>query len=107
MLTPSQQAVTLEELTEAASVAAAKGEWNLVEAYYRQRETVLAQPALRPEVLTKVLALDRAVAERARLAQAGLESLMQNAALIRQRLKGLRQWNGAPSSDSGTMTRHI
>lgn len=98
---------TLEELTEAASVAAAKGQWNVVEAYYRQREALLVQAALRPDALARVQALDREVADRARLAQAGVESLLKNATMIRQRLRGLRQWNGGEASDSGTIERHI
>lgn len=99
--------MTLKELTEAASVAAAKGEWNRVEAYYRQRETVLEQASEHLETLARIQTLDRDVAERARLAQAGIVSVLGNAMLIRQRLKGLRQWNGGGSSDSGTIERHI
>jgi len=98
---------SLEALTEAASAAAAKGEWNIVEAYYRRREAVLAHTALQPDALARVQALDQEVTDRARLAQAGVASLLQNATIIRQRLKGLRQWNGGGASDSGTIERHI
>lgn len=98
---------TLEELTEAASVAAAKGEWNTVADCYRRRETILGQSVLSPEVLARVQTLDYEVAERARLAQAGVAALLQNATVIRQRLQGLRQWNGGVFSDSGTIERHI
>ena len=98
---------TLETLTEAASVAAAKGEWSVVEAYYQQRETLLGQAFDSPDALARVQALDQEVGERVRLAQAGIASLLNNAMLIRQRLKGLRQWNGGGSSDSGTIERHI
>ncbi|MEC4889519.1 MAG: hypothetical protein RI101_05610 [Nitrospira sp.] len=103
----SDQAGTLEEITEAASVAAARGEWNLVAAHYQRRETVLAQSALQPEALARVQALDREVAERARLAQAGVMSLLEHALVIRQRLQGLRQWNGGASAGSGTIEKHV
>lgn len=98
---------TIEALSEAASGAAARGEWNLVADYYRQRETLLGQSPLQADVLARIQALDQDVSDRARLAQAGVESLLLNATLIRQRLKGLRQWTGGESSDSGTIERHL
>lgn len=108
MALPSTEPIeTLEGLTEAASAAAAKGEWNAVAAYYQRREMVLAQTTLSSDTLARVQALDQEVGERARLAQAGVASLLQNATVIRQRLQGLRQWNGGASEDSGTIEKHV
>lgn len=103
----SEPSGTLEELTAAARAAAVKGEWNVVAACYQRRETMLEQPVLPPEALARVQALDRDVAERARLAQAGVKVLLQNATVIRQRLQGLRQWNGGVSSGSGTIEKQV
>ena len=59
--------------------------------------------AISPEALARVRTIDRQIEMQARVAQAGLASLMGDAARIRQRLKGLRQGQGALSSDSGTI----
>ncbi|MCS6897509.1 MAG: hypothetical protein NZM29_06000, partial [Nitrospira sp.] len=63
---------TLERLTEAAYVAALKGEWNVVEACYRQRETVLKESEVTDAVLARVQAMDQEIAERAKVAQAAV-----------------------------------
>ncbi|MEQ1792869.1 MAG: hypothetical protein ABL970_01655 [Nitrospira sp.] len=98
---------TLESVTEAAGLAAANGEWDRVAQYYLQRESLLAHARLSPEALARVMAVDRCVAEQATVAQAGLASLLEEAARTRQRIQGLRQWNGATSLDSGTIERHL
>jgi len=97
------QIETIETLTQAASLAAAQGEWDRVVHCYTSREALLAGMSLSPEALTRVQTLDRQIEIQARVAQAGLASLMGDAARIRQRLKGLRQGQGALSSDSGTI----
>ena len=98
---------TIMAVTEAARVAAARGEWNRVDEYYQRREDLLSQEALSPEHLKYVLTADRTIAEQITVAQAGLTALLNEAAKTRQRLRGLRRWNGALSSDSGTIERHI
>jgi hypothetical protein len=98
---------TIMAVTEAAGIAAARGEWNRVDHYYQLRENLLSQEALSPEHLARVLTADRAIAEQIKVAQAGVASLLDEAAKTRQRLQGLRRWNGALSSDSGTIERHI
>jgi hypothetical protein len=98
---------TLESMTEAAWRAAANGEWDRVDQYYQQRESFLSQTALSPEALARVLTLDRTIEGRIKVAQAGLASLLDEAARTRQRIQGLRRWSGAISSDSGTIERHI
>ena len=98
---------TIKALTEAAGLAATRGEWNRVEHYLQLREHLLSQEALSPEHRTYVLTVDRTIAEQITVAQAGLASLLDEAAKTRQRLQGLRRWNGAFSTDSGTIERHI
>ena len=97
----------IEGMTEAAGIAAARGEWNLVDRLYRQREALLPQTALSPAALARVLTVDRLVEEQIKVAQAGLVSLLDEAARMRQGIQGLRRWNGALSSDSGTIERHV
>ncbi len=98
---------TIASVTEAAGAAAARGEWDRVDGYYRQREKLLSQEALSPETLARVLTVDRTIEEQIKIAQAGLASLLDEAAQTRRRIQGLRRWNGAMSSDSGTIERHI
>lgn len=98
---------TIANITEAAAIAAARGEWNRVEAYYQRRELLLSQEVLSPEALAQVLAMDRRIEEQVRVAQGGLASLLEEAAKTRQRIQGLRRWSGAMSSDSGTIERHV
>lgn len=97
------QTETIESLTQAAGQAAAQGEWDRVVQCYTTREALLAGGAISPEALARVRTIDRQIEMQARVAQAGLASLMGDAARIRQRLKGLRQGQGALSSDSGTI----
>lgn len=98
---------TIRAVTEAAGMAAARGEWNRVDHYFRLREELLHQEALSSEHQAYVRMVDRTIAEQIKVAQAGLASLLDEAAKTRQRLQGLRRWNGALSSDSGTIERHI
>ena len=98
---------TIASVTEAAGMAASRGEWDRVDGYYQQREGLLSQEALSPETLARVLTVDRTIAEQIKIAQAGLASLLDEAAKTRRRIQGLRRWNGAMSSDSGTIERHI
>jgi hypothetical protein len=99
--------LTIVAVTEAAGMAATRGEWNQVDRYYRMREDLLSQEALSLDQLAYVLTVDRTIAEQITIAQAGVSSLLDEAAKTRQRLQGLRRWNGAMSSDSGTIERHI
>ncbi len=98
---------TIVAVTEAAALAATRGEWNRVDHYYQVREALLAHEPLSPEHLAYVLTMDRTIAEQITVAQAGVAALLDDSAKIRQRLQGLRRWNGAMSSDSGTIERHI
>lgn len=97
---------TILAVTQAAAMAATRGEWNRVDHYYQLREELLSQDDLSPEQQAYVLSVDRTIAEQITVAQAGLTSLLDEAAKTRQRLQGLRRWNGALSSDSGTIERH-
>jgi hypothetical protein len=91
----------LERLTAAAEQAAGEGRWDVVDRCYREREPQLRGLSLSPQEAERLRARDRRIEERASLAQAALASLMRDAAAIRQRLKGLRQGQGAQSSESG------
>lgn len=88
-------------------MAATRGEWNRVDHYYQLRENLLSRESLSPEHLAYVLTVDRTIAEQITVAQAGLASLLDEAAKTRRRLQELRRWNGALPSDSGTIERHI
>jgi multidrug resistance efflux pump len=103
----NNESQTIESVTEAAGMAAARGEWDRVDQYYRQRESLLSQATLSPEALSRVLTMDRTIERQIKVAQAGLASLLDEAAKTRKRIQGLRRWNGAMSSDSGTIERHI
>lgn len=105
--TSDTERLSIESVTEAAGAAAARGEWNRVVEYYQQRESLLPLAVLAPEALTRVQHLDRHIQEQIKVAQAGILALLDEAARIRQRIQGLRQWNGGLSSDSGTIERHI
>ena len=98
---------TIMAVTEAARMAAARGEWNRVYHCVQLREDLIPQETLSPKERAYVLTVDRTIAEQITVAQAGLAALLDDAAKTRQRLQGLRQWNGAMSSDSGTIERHI
>ena len=98
---------TIKAVTEAAGIAAARGEWNRVEHYLQLRENLFSHEALSLEHKAYVLTVDRTIAEQITVAQAGLAALLEEAAKTRHRLQGLRRWNGAMSSDSGTIERHI
>ncbi len=88
-------------------MAAARGEWNRVVHYYHLREDLLSQDTLSPKHRAYVLTVDRTVVEQIKVAQAGVASLLDEAAKTRQRLQELRRWNGALTPDSGTIERHI
>lgn len=98
---------TIMAITDAARIAAARGEWNKVESYIQLREERLHREPLSSEQQVAIQSIDSTIAEQIKVAQAGLAALLDEAAKTRQRLQGLRRWNGAVSSDSGTIERHI
>ena len=102
-----QDPQTVIGVTEAAGIAAARGEWNRVDHYLHVRENLLSHETLSSEHRAYVLTVDRTIAEQITVARAGVASLLNEAAKTRQRLQGLRRWNGAMSTDSGTIERHI
>jgi hypothetical protein len=97
-LSESDRRADLMRLTKAAVEAAELGRWDDVIRYYYERGALLeaAQRAV-PEA-DDLLALDAQVRDRANTVQALLASLLGNATTTRQRLQGLRQRLGAPSS---------
>ncbi|MCP9470678.1 MAG: hypothetical protein NNA31_11850 [Nitrospira sp.] len=101
----SEEPTTVERLTKAAHVAAVRGEWNIVEACYRQREAVLAESGVSDAVLARIQTLDREVAERARLAQEGVAASLRDAALWRRRLEELWRRIDVPVGESSTIAR--
>ncbi|MCP9462284.1 MAG: hypothetical protein NNA24_09610 [Nitrospira sp.] len=100
-----QEWTTLERLTEAAHTAALKGEWNVVEACYREREAVLQEAEMSDAVRERLLALDREVAERVRTAKAGISALLQDVGSRRKRLEHLRQRMGGSPEPSTLIDR--
>jgi hypothetical protein len=91
----------LFRLTQAAVEAAERGQWELVDEYYRDRGTRLADVRLPVQEASDLLKLDQLVRERVYVAQASLTSLLRDAMAVRRRLKGFRQGMGALSQDSG------
>jgi hypothetical protein len=106
-LRQQQEAETIESLTEAAHIAASRGEWNLVIACYERRGGLLTESVLSTAAVSRVLALDMEVAERARLAQSGVASLLRDVGVLRRRLRDLSQLAGTHPTDSGSMARHV
>lgn len=104
-MTFMQEWTTLERLTETAYTAALKGEWNAVEACYRERETVLQEAEIPDAVRKRLLVLDQEVAERARTAKAGVSALLQDVGLRRKRVEHLRQRIGGLPEPSPLIDR--
>jgi len=98
---PAAARTEWERLTSAAERAAEEGRWDIVDQCYREREQQCRSLSLSPSDAERLQARDRRIEERIRLAQTALASLQHDAAAIRRRLKGLRQGQGAGSSESG------
>lgn len=104
-MAPTQEDIRADllRLTQAAVEAAERGEWELVNEYYRDRGTRLADVRLPAQEAKELLKQDQLVCERAHIAQAALTSFLKDAIAARQRLKGLRQGTGGSSPDSGAI----
>ncbi len=88
----------LEVWTERAGQAASLGQWDQVGEYYRLRGEHLQDGPIAPALAEQLLTLDQFVKERAVVARAALESMLAEVATIRQRLQGLRLWDGVGDS---------
>lgn len=94
-------------LTEAAARAAEEGAWNVVEACYHKRRTVLDVSPLSPEAAARMLKIDEEVAERLRVSQAGILALLRDTAQVRHRLRDLHQWHVGHGGPPSLITKHL
>ena len=93
----------IEEITRRACAAAEEGCWDLVGQAYRERESELAAGCLTNEEKLRILEMDRWVEERVRVAQSALASLLQGAAVQRQRIEDVRRRVGGMSRSVNTI----
>lgn len=91
-------------LTKAAAEAAELGRWDAVAQCYRERGTLLATIQTPVREASDLLKLDEQIRDRVRVVQAVLVSLLSEATATRQRLQGLHQRLGVPSSNLVTVS---
>lgn len=80
----------LERLTVSARDAAEQGLWDLVEEYYRMRESVMQGVSIADQDAERMLASDRQVQERVFVAKAAVAELLRESQAVRLRLSRLR-----------------
>ena len=80
----------LERLTVSARDAAEQGRWDLVEEYYRMRESVMQGVSIADQDAERMLASDRQVQERVFVAKAAVAELLRESQAVRLRLSRLR-----------------
>lgn len=98
-------AVDVEQLTEQALSAAARGEWDLVAARYAARAKQLAEAPLTPELARTLLDWDAAVAERAALAQTAIGRALADARVAHRQWRALSHHVGDGPPVGGRVNR--
>lgn len=93
----------LEGWTLAAARAAEQGQWDRVEACYREREAAMSRVALTQQQIEHLLAVDRRIQAQALVAKTAIAEQLRQSFTTRMRLKGLRAGIGEPARDSGTL----
>ena len=84
----------LRALTAQAGQAAELGRWDLVEEYYRLRGEHLRDHPMLPAFATGLIQCDLEVAARIENARLAVQSQLSEAAKTRQKLQGIRSWQG-------------
>ncbi len=98
-------AVDVEQLTEQALSAAARGEWDLVAACYAARGRQLPGASLTPQLARQLLDGDAAVAERAALAQAAIGRALAEARVTHRQWRALSHQVGDGPPVGGRINR--
>lgn len=98
---------TIEILTTQALEAARQGDWDRVDACYDARAVRLASSQIDRASAERMLAVDDQVRAAILVAQAGLTSLLAEAAQVRRHLRKLRESHGQPEAGHGTLHHEV
>ncbi|CAE6776520.1 MAG: hypothetical protein H8K06_21145 [Nitrospira sp.] len=101
--TPRDDFHIIELLTTQALEAAQCGDWDRVDACYDARARGLASCKIDRACAQRILAVDDRVREAILVAQAGLSSLLADAAQARRHLRRLRESHGQHEPEHGTL----
>ena len=95
----------LRTLTAQAGQAAELGRWDQVDECIRLRGEQLGDHSIAPLLAAELAALDRAVEARIVNARLAVQSQLTETTKIRQRLLGLRSWQGRSEIQRPLMTK--
>jgi O-acetyl-ADP-ribose deacetylase (regulator of RNase III) len=93
----------LRALTRQAGQAAELGRWDQVEECYRLREEHLRDHPMLPALATGLIQCDLEVAARIQNARLAVQSQLSEAAKTRQKLQGIRSWQGLSETERPRM----
>jgi O-acetyl-ADP-ribose deacetylase (regulator of RNase III) len=93
----------LRALTTQAGQAAELGRWDQVEECYRLRDEHLRDHSMLPALATGLIQFDLEVAARIENARLAVQSQLSEAAKIRQKLQGIRSWQGLSETERPRM----
>lgn len=93
----------LRALTVQAGQAAELGRWDQVEECYRLRGEQLYDHPMAPALATDLTHFDREVVARMTNARLAVQSQLSEAAKTRQKLQGIRSWQGLSEKERPRM----
>lgn len=93
----------LRALTTQAGQAAELGRWDLVEDCYRLRDERLRDHPMTPALAMDLTVFDREVEARITNARLAVQSQLSEAAKTRQKLQGIRSWQGLSETERPRM----
>jgi hypothetical protein len=93
----------LRTLTTQAGQAAELGRWDQVEECYRLRGEHLRNHSIPPALATDLTVFDREVADRIVNVCSAIQSQLSEAAKTRQKLQGIRSWQGLSETERPRM----
>ena len=93
----------LRALTTQAGQAAELGRWDQVEECYRLRDEHLRDHPMLPAFATGLIQCDLEVAARIENARLAVQSQLSEAAKTRQKLQGIRSWQGLSETERPRM----
>ncbi len=105
--TPRDDLHTIEQLSGQALEAARCGEWDRVDACYEARALKMASCEIDRASAQRILAVDDEVRAAILVAQAGLASLLADAARARRHLRKLRESHGQPETGHGILHHEV
>lgn len=104
---PRDDVHTIEQVTAEALEAARQGDWDRVDACYDARAVRLASSQIDRASAERMLAVDDQVRAAILVAQAGLTSLLADAAQARRHLRKLRDSHGQPETGHGILHHEV